>query len=202
MSVEDFLVAASAEIARLSASKDPADIDRRRAIDTIVSSYSPNARPRDNIRTLAREAWLRANYATWPGMKSDVLAAVNALPGNPMTMSEMSNWICKLDLKRGREVLAIVRRRSTPRNRDGSFALAAAADQDIQDALTECPMTLDDALEWGRRNGMKIGGSIAENLRATNAIRAANGLPAFTIVADKMQGPLPRLLRAQAGSAT
>jgi len=40
---------------------------------------------------------------------------------------------------------------------------------------------LDTALDWGRRNGLAPSGSTAEDLRATNALRASHGLPAFAV---------------------
>lgn len=201
MSARKFMYAMDDEIIRLGASDMPLDVAKRRTIEMLRASYAEDAKRRQEKKTLEREAWLRMNYASWPGLKEDILAALNAMPGDMLTVAEMSNWTAVLGLKRSREALTTARsRRAIPKGRDGSFSMSLVTERDMLDDMGECPVTLSDALEWGGRNGMKRSGSLVEDLRATNAVRAANALPAFTIIADKpRQGPLPRLIVHDAG---
>jgi hypothetical protein len=200
MSADGFLLAMTAEIARLAVSSDPKDAGRRRAIEILAASYMTDVKKKTGEKkTIEREMWLRMNYATWPGLKDDIVAAVNALPGEALNGHDLSNWVSDMHLKRGAEALIVARRRGVPRNKDGTFSMAKAAERDEQDMMGECPVTLEDALEWGRRNGMEKSGSTAEDLRATNTIRIVHGLPRFTLIADKpAQGRLPRLIRDNA----
>lgn len=194
MSARSFLAAMNGEIERLAASREARDASFMRAIKVIADAYAGDMKRQLERKTREREAWLRENYATWPGMKRDMLTVVNAMPGAPLTPRDLTNWAYLMKLRRSDEVISTAKRRM-PKGKDGAFSMSAMDESDAADAMAECPVTLEDALEWGRRNGIQRSGSTAEDLRATNAVRAEHKLPAFTLIADKpAQGLLPRLI--------
>jgi hypothetical protein len=198
VSAHSFLAAMTAEMERLAESQEAKDASFMRAIKVIADAYTSDIKRQLVRKTPERERWLRANYATWPGLKRDVLTEVNTLPGAPLTIVDLSNWAYSMKLKRDGAIRSKINARKMPKGKDGAFSMSALDESNAAGAMDECPVTLADALEWGRRNGMHRSGSIAEDLRATNAIRIGNGLPAFTLIADKpTQRPLPRLITHQ-----
>jgi hypothetical protein len=136
-----------------------------------------------------------------PAAARSVVSALALVGGAPVaaTRDAITKWaeahgIWTFDLVR---INALRRRFQEPPFRlDGEDRLSVATRMEADDraAHEDCPITLDDALEWGRRYGLKETDDLTADFRAVNEIRHANHLPPYRLIAPR--GPLGKLPRA------
>ena len=130
-------------------------------------------------RSPERDEIMRREYPK--GTPNNQLCTMlNALPGATLYSPDISDYASRLKLRRPTRYT----KPSMPPMVDGRVVLSPVE------------MTLADALEWGRRNGIHISATTGSNedtrnVSRINAMRKRHGLPPFQIVRSRVLHPSP-----------
>lgn len=149
--------------------------------------------------TLLRELWGQPDIT-----KTDILARVNALPGEAIPRSQLASYASQWGARRPTTEVQEVGARPlslllTPREpipvvheTVDRLSVAARLEAQMDQDNETCPIVLADALEWGRRNGLVRCGELTRDFMAVNEIRRRHQLPLYRLVRQlRPYSPLP-----------
>lgn len=177
MGVPTLIQEMQTEVYRLKDKQDKVNQVRVRLFNLLLRTYENDESYK--TRTKQRKEWLIKNYATWPGERADVLAEINKMPGNFMPMSAFASWVKDLQLRRSFLNVSAVR------DHRGNESIALTDERKSIHTAATCPITFDDAIAWGKRNGLVRTDDDAADFRTVNKTRAEHGLPVFTLIGSK-----------------